>query len=344
MSKCITLREVAVRIGVSASTVSLALRDSPKLPVATRERVRKEALALGYHYDPMLAALASHRWKRPTSTTGSTLALLADGNIEGEQGMIASAATLGYRLEVFQIQDYPNPQRLADVLHNRGILGVIVAQIFKPGFCAAFDWSRFITVACSEGYERPPVHLVMPNHFKAVQEAWDRAWAAGHRRIGLALLNMPMAIDYHERCAAFLERQRQVSDSQRIPICVLDPLFPPSDADPKCYDAVVRKMGDWVRQWKPEVVLGFNSYFYWILRDAGLLTAPKFEFYDLWIAETPIINSGFYLPHAEIGRRAVEFLDTLIRGSERGLPEYPTTISINFSWRDAPATPVISGR
>ncbi|MEI6167077.1 MAG: LacI family DNA-binding transcriptional regulator [bacterium] len=340
MSKRITLRDVAAQIGVSTATASLALRDSPKLPAATRERVRKAALDLGYQFDPMLAALSAHRWNRQPTHLGSTLAVLADGLVEGEQGMRERAAAQGYGLEVFQIRDYPDPQRLADVLHSRGILGVIVAQIFKPGFCAAFDWSRFIAVACSEGYERPPVNLVMPNHFKAVQDAWDRARAAGYRRIGLALYNMPLAIDYHERYAAFLERQRQVSDSQRIPLCVLDP----PGADPKFHLAMVREMGKWMQEWKPEVVLGFNNYFYWILRDAGWQAPKKVTFYDLWITETPIINPGFFLSHAELGRRAVELLDTLIRGGERGIPDHPATLSINFAWRDGPANPVAKAK
>jgi DNA-binding LacI/PurR family transcriptional regulator len=340
MSKRITLRDVAAQIGVSTATASLALRDSPKLPMATRERVRKAALDLGYQFDPMLAALSAHRWNRQPTHLGSTLAVLADGQVEGEQGMRDRAAAQGYGLEVFQISDYPDPKRLADVLYSRGILGVIVAQIFKPGFCAAFDWSRFVAVACSEGYERPPVNLVMPNHFKAVQDAWDRAWAAGYRRIGMALYNMPLAIDYHERYAAYLERQRQVSDSQRIPLCVLDP----DKQDPKLYAVMVQKMRDWMQEWKPEVVLGFNGFFYWILRDAGWQAPKQVTFYDLWITEPPIINPGLFLSYAELGRRAVELLDALIRGGERGIPDHPATLSINFAWRDGPANPVVKAK
>lgn len=342
MSKRITLRDVAQESGVSVAAASLALRDSPKLPVLTRERIRNTARKLGYQFDPMLAALASHRWSRHPSNMGSTIAVIADGNVEGEDGIRNCAAAHGYLLEVFQLKDYSDPKRLADVLYNRGILGVIVSQIFSPGFCAAFDWSRFVAVACSEGYERPPVHLVMPNHFKAVQEAWDRAWASGHRRIGLALLNMPNAIDYHERCAAFMEREQRVPEAERLPICLLDPLL--IENDPKAYACVVRKMADWLLAVNPDAVLGFNSYFYWIMQDAERLARKKAVFYDLWIAEMPILNPGMYLPHFEIGRRTVEFLDTLIRGGERGISEFPATIALNFSWREPSAKPYSRSR
>jgi len=163
----------------------MALRDSPHLPEVTRDRVKRAAHDLGYRSDPMLAALAAHRWRRRPAPSGSTLAVLADGTVEGEAGMVERAGVYGYKVEVFQIHDYPDGRRLSDVLYSRGILGVVVGQIFTPGFCESFDWSRFVTVACSEGFHRPPVNLVMPNHFRAVQEAWDQAWERGYRRIGL---------------------------------------------------------------------------------------------------------------------------------------------------------------
>lgn len=335
MEKRVTLRDVAEEIGLSTATVSMALRHSAKLPPATRARVVKVAHEMGYKSDPMLSALASRRWIRHKVPVGSTLALLTDGQVEGLDGMTRQAASLGYHIEEFQIGDYADPRRLANVLYNRGILGVIVAQIFKPGFCAKFDWSRFVAVACSEGYERPPVHLVMPNHFKAVQEAWDRAWADGCRRIGLALFDMPLAIDYHERCAAFLERQRQASECDRIPICVVSVVTGTAD---ERHLKTVRQLGAWMDRWKPDMVLGFNGYFYWLLRDAGWKAPRDVKFYDLWSHEgSQALTPGFFLSRSELGRRAVEYLVALIRSGERGLPPNPITLSINFTWNDGPA-------
>lgn len=332
MSKRITLRDVAQKAGFSLAAVSLALRDSPQLPVATRKHVCKVARELGYQFDPMLAALAAHRWNRHPSNQGVTLAVLAEGNnVEGEKGMRERATAMGYQLEVFQIRDYPDPKRLADILYNRGILGIIVAQISTPGFCATFDWSRFIAVACSEGSERPPVHLIMPNHFKAVQDAWDHAWAAGYRRIGLMLFDDPRAIDYHERCAAFLERQRMAADAQRIPLHAITLVR----VDPEIAARALRDVDAWMRQWKPEVILGFSNFFCRLLHDAGWLSPDKFRFYDLWISQMPSLNPGMYLSQDEVGRRAVEYLGVMLQGGERGIPDHPATIAINFIWRES---------
>lgn len=54
MTRKVTIREVAKLAGTSVSTVSLALRDSPKVTSETRNRIKKIAKKLGY--SPNLAA------------------------------------------------------------------------------------------------------------------------------------------------------------------------------------------------------------------------------------------------------------------------------------------------
>ena len=45
------------------TTVSLALRNHPRLPQDTRERIQKMAERLGYRPDPFLQALVAYRGK-----------------------------------------------------------------------------------------------------------------------------------------------------------------------------------------------------------------------------------------------------------------------------------------
>lgn len=52
-----TLKAIAARTGVSFSTVSLALRDNPRISVATRARVKAVAAEMGYVYDRAAATL-----------------------------------------------------------------------------------------------------------------------------------------------------------------------------------------------------------------------------------------------------------------------------------------------
>ncbi|MCU0791263.1 MAG: helix-turn-helix domain-containing protein [Opitutaceae bacterium] len=66
------MRDIANLVGLDPSTVSLALRDHPRIAAATRERVRRAAAKLGYAPDPLLSALASYRrnvHERPVTAT-----------------------------------------------------------------------------------------------------------------------------------------------------------------------------------------------------------------------------------------------------------------------------------
>jgi len=56
-----TLQDVATRVGVHRTTVSLALRDHPRIPAATRERVKTAAAKLGYRSNPLVSALMKSR-------------------------------------------------------------------------------------------------------------------------------------------------------------------------------------------------------------------------------------------------------------------------------------------
>ena len=59
----VTLADIAVRAEVHVTTVSLALRNHPRLPAQTRERIQELAKKMGYVPDPFLRALVAYRGK-----------------------------------------------------------------------------------------------------------------------------------------------------------------------------------------------------------------------------------------------------------------------------------------
>lgn len=336
-----TIRDVARKTGLSISTVSRALRGLPRFSEATRETVLQAAKELGYQPNPMLAALSAHRWSRPRHQipSGDTLAILADGRIEGHAGMLERVATHGYRTEVFQIKDYPDPKRLSQLLFNRGILGIVVGQIYTPGFCAAFDWSRFVSIACCEGHERPPVDLVMPNHFLAMQEGWMHARALGYRRIGLMMFDDEKSLDVHDRQAAFMDRQQEMPAKDRIPVLRVSPLWTSLGKTEAQKVERIRVVKEWLARYQPDVVLGFNGLFQWIINDAGWHVPEKVAFICLWISKPDPTSTGMLLSVEETGRRAVDWLDLLLRAGERGIPAHPSTILIDMVWQPGSTAP-----
>jgi LacI family transcriptional regulator len=61
MSERPTIKDVAVRAGVSIATVSRALNDKGDVSVQTRERVREVARSVGYSADPVARSLATQK-------------------------------------------------------------------------------------------------------------------------------------------------------------------------------------------------------------------------------------------------------------------------------------------
>jgi DNA-binding LacI/PurR family transcriptional regulator len=61
MAQKVKLSTIAETLGVSTATVSLALRDSPLVAVATRDRIKDQARALGYIYNRRAASLRTSR-------------------------------------------------------------------------------------------------------------------------------------------------------------------------------------------------------------------------------------------------------------------------------------------
>jgi LacI family transcriptional regulator len=57
----VTINDVAAAAGVSRSTVSLVLRDEPRIPAATRDRVNDAMKRLGYVYDRRAAIMRTQR-------------------------------------------------------------------------------------------------------------------------------------------------------------------------------------------------------------------------------------------------------------------------------------------
>ena len=61
MNPRVTLRDIAQAAGVHYSTVSIALRDHPRISAPVRRKIKAIAQRMGYTPDPALAALNAYR-------------------------------------------------------------------------------------------------------------------------------------------------------------------------------------------------------------------------------------------------------------------------------------------
>jgi len=69
-----SMRDVANAVGVSVSAVSLAIRNSPRVSAAMRQKISAKLVEMGYQPDPMLSALAQYRRSKTTAPISAELA------------------------------------------------------------------------------------------------------------------------------------------------------------------------------------------------------------------------------------------------------------------------------
>jgi LacI family transcriptional regulator len=336
--------DVARAAGVGKTTVSLALRDHPKITLATRQRVKAVAEKLGYRPDPALAQIAAHRWRTREHPSDFVLAFITTPHPwahnetvpELRVAAMEHGTRLGYHVEHFRQEDYPGPKPLARVLFHRGIRGVIVGQILDERFVQEFPWESFTSVGCHVGYVRPPVNVVIPDFHHGVARAWSEAVAAGYRRIGVALLQEMQAVDLFDKVSAALFCQsRQTPEVAQIPVRH----FPMDDQ---------QEFQKWLEEYQPDVVLGWNvTVCSWLAR-CGRQVPRDIAFVSLDNFPSTVFNdcqvTGLNPDYALIGHTAVEQLDLLLRANRSGIPTRPLTVHVPSEWIPGETLPAAAGR
>jgi LacI family transcriptional regulator len=326
-----TLQNIADKTGFAKTTISLSLRNHPKIPEATRRIVQAAAKELDYRPDPALSRIAEHRWRSRSASSGSTIAFITTDNqcmteipdAPAMEGAQARARELGYGFEHFRLESRGDPARLGSVLFHRGIRGVIVGQLLRHDFCDRFPWNLFSTVGCDTGPYRPPTHIVAPDTARALVHAWRRALKNGFKHIGMALFQKPHASGEFDRtCAALYCQSLLPPEVRRVPVLHVQP-------DDKAGFLM------WVKQQRPELILGLSDMFYWWLREGGYQVPKDIGFVSLMVhppAGTQPKIAGMDYNMGLVGQAAVEQLDILIRTNQIGIPTRPFALMIESSW------------
>lgn len=191
-----TLRQIAEALGVSAMTVSRALRNHPRVTAPLRERIRREAEKLGYRPDPTVTKLMNHL--RARNKPGMAAAIAAITAVTESQDsyhlrrLLAAAReraeSLGYRLELFRVTEpEKHDRRLERTLLARGIEGVLLLQMQNPvNVERLLDWERFSVAVATPSVLGPEFSRVAPNHFHNSRLLCEELARRGRRRIGFA--------------------------------------------------------------------------------------------------------------------------------------------------------------
>jgi len=351
----VTLADVAREAGVHVTTVSLALRNNPRLPASTRERLQKLARKMGYQKDPMLQSLVAYRGQVMERRHPPTLAYLTNWDTklgwreniahpEFHAGATAKAEELGFKLDHFWMGEPGlTHRRMSQILETRGITGLIIASHRRDTDVALhFDWSRFSAVKIDYLPHQPQLHNVTNDQCSIVRTAYRRARDLGYRRIGCVLhRGWDHAVD-QLGSAGFLTEQSRDDPAHHVPLH----LFPePEPAEAWLMEIEVDAVAPtaafraWFEQHRPAVIITKTSFIQPALNELGLRVPEDVALIDLFLESTDGKLAGVRQNHHAVGELAVEILAGQLHNHTFGVPEIPTTTFVEGTWFDGATCP-----
>jgi len=206
-----TMKDIAIATGVSRSTVSRILNNTPLMvPVAaeTRERVLAAARDLDYRPNPLARALRG----APTMLLGAIVRDITDPFFAGAIEAVSSAARAhGYNIVLGVAHGRATEaHELATVLEARQCDGILVLGDMgdQPRLLADLRDSHVPVVAMWQGTRLDLIPGVQVDNGLGIRLAVEHLIALGHRRI--AFIGGRLLGDIRERQAAYVEAMSPV--------------------------------------------------------------------------------------------------------------------------------------
>jgi hypothetical protein len=178
-------RDIASAAGVSIATVSLSLRNHPRISSATRERVRACAAELGYQPHPLVGALMHQL--RGGRQGPARLVLLGDPDPRHQERLLTErrwrrgaekqAAALGFSLLPQALgRDPDSDATLPARWLQQGIRGVVIAPLAQATDLSHLDFSELAVVSSSHILKAPAVHRIAADAAWSAVTACDALW------------------------------------------------------------------------------------------------------------------------------------------------------------------------
>jgi LacI family transcriptional regulator len=328
----ITQADIARQLGVSAMTVSMALRNHPRISPVMCLKVQDAARKLGYRADPLLSHWGGMRWKRSRPGFRGVLAYISSQESPETTSPVlweaqSLAGQLGYEMQPFCSSEKNSPDRLGRQLYHRGIRGVLIERVESQPFLETFPWDRLAAVECNYGYSDFPCHRVGLERYNEVVTAWKKAVETGHRRIGLVLLQERKSTDRDTRIGAMDYCQQHLfSHLPRLPLTMAPGWSAP--------DAAIKQLRSMIQRQRPDALLLFNGFFVHLCRAINPAILKGTSLINLMLQNQQGDESGLLEDPKIVARTSVHLLDSMLRTGQIGRPESRQVILMAKPWVD----------
>ena len=327
-----SIRDLASQLGVSHTTVSLALRRDPRIPAATRRRIESAARACGYRADATVSTLMARLRTLRTKPVQATLGFITawptrDGWREASNhrrffaGACRRAGELGYGVdELWLHEPGMTSGRMTRILRARSIRGLILHSLPAAGGRLDLDWKEFACVTKGLTVSHPPVHRVVSSHYEDMQLVLRELEARRYRRIGLVLGEELSGRVDRAWLAAFLLHQNDTPADQRVPALITRT------------DQEERGFVQWLHANRPDALLFSDQPIpKWV--EAQKLRVPR----DLglvhldWSQDVAPL-AGLDSDPETVGEAATDLLVGQLQANEYGIPKHEKIVAVRGHW------------
>lgn len=341
----ITQKDLAIALGLSQSTVSMALRGHASIPEETRHKIRSAAENLGYRPNPMGTVLAHLKHASREHPVGAALAWLnawpEPGKLRARRefdhywrGASDAAQSLGYHMEEFIVNDSTSMAWFARILKTRNIAGIIIPPGPLPRGWRDFDWDGFSVVRLQHSTSQDDLRTVCvtSNQVTNTLLACQTMIGKGYRRIGFVGLRLQDRLNG----AGSLWAQRMSGGAGQV-----EPLLfshGTHRGDPVPWQTCQEQFERWFKTERPDAILTEIPELATLIERAGLRVPD-----DVAVAALGTLDSAFDAGidqnPLEIGKAGVMTLHSLIATGTKGIPAVPWDTLIPGSWVNGRSLP-----
>ena len=333
----VSQKDIAAVLGVHVTTVSLALRGSPRLPSGTRRDVLRVAEELGYRKDAVMNALSGRR--QPATGGAPTIVFICNtdpGRLFRESphfGGFFAGARSGAEREGFGCVAVDGSVARDDSAgplsaHPREIAGAILGGISPKGTRLVIPWNHRPAVRIEARQVASELTFVGNDQCHSIWLAMMRLAERGHRRIALATSDLDEISTGHQ----FTESFHAMHHHLGLPGAPVPPLVWGFD---KSQDERAAALSGWVRGYRIDAVISNWNDVPALLASAPGTSRAAVAFASLNL--TPGLVGrvpGVIQNHEAVGFAASELVSQMIKRGDTGGAFVPSSRYIRGTWRD----------
>ncbi|MDF3128121.1 LacI family DNA-binding transcriptional regulator [Kiritimatiellaeota bacterium B1221] len=328
-NKQATQQDLARHLGISVMTVSRALRGTGRVSPDTIKKVKAAAEELGYRPNPLVQTLMAGVRTQRTQQDVNLAWVTTHENMEVAKSVVTirdaiieRAKILGYGIDSFHLNESEmNAEQLRRIFLARGIHGVVIGPLKRPGKLGPFPTESLACSAVGNPPEGSGIHYTMQHHMFTMNQILEELNARGYKRIGL--------LQSRDK-----EIRAEYSFSMVFEHVMLSRQLYQENASPYYDSWTPADFKQWVDSYQPDVVVADYAKVIEPLRKAGIRIPEDLGFVATSLHEKYEECSGVVPPLKHLGHAAVDLVVAQLHRNERGISTFAKAVLIEGEWKE----------